>query len=142
MTPEVPEDRLRFLRPHEKGLLRLIGASRHAQKEKRRTMARIPILVGAWGNISVCGKRGNYRASARFRQANGKTVPRFRTGATKEAARNVLLEHLTGLREQTIAGEVSSSTTVGSFAKDWLQRWGNSDEHPPAIIATCTAAVK
>ena len=30
VTPEVPEDRLRFLRPHEKGLLRLIGASRHA----------------------------------------------------------------------------------------------------------------
>ena len=41
------------------------------------------------------------------------TVPRFRTGATKEAARNALLEHLTELREQTIAGEVSSSTTVG-----------------------------
>lgn len=30
VTPEVLEDRLRFLRPHEKGLLRLIGASRHA----------------------------------------------------------------------------------------------------------------
>lgn len=105
-------------------------------------MARIPIPVGAWGNISVSGKRGNYRASARFRQANGKTVPRFRTGATKEAARNALLEHLTELRDQAIAGEVSSSTTVGSFAKDWLQRWEDSDEHPPATIATYTAAVK
>ena len=30
VTPEVLEDRLRFLHPHEKGLLRLIGASRHA----------------------------------------------------------------------------------------------------------------
>lgn len=30
VTPEVLEDRLRLLRPHEKGLLRLIGASRHA----------------------------------------------------------------------------------------------------------------
>lgn len=105
-------------------------------------MARIPIPVGAWGNISVSGKRGNYRATARFRQANGKTVPRFRTGATKEAARNALLEHLTELREQTTAGKVSSSTTVGSFAKDWLQRWEESDEHPPATIATYTAAVK
>lgn len=105
-------------------------------------MARIPIPVGAWGNISVSGKRGNYRATARFRQANGKTVPRFRTGVTKEAARNALLEHLTELRERTIAGEVSSSTTVGSFAQDWLQRWEESDEHPPATIATYTAAVK
>lgn len=105
-------------------------------------MARIPIPVGAWGNISVSGKRGSYRAAARFRQANGRTITRSRFGTTKEAARNALLEHLTELREQTIAGEVSSSSTVGSFAKDWLQRWEESDEHPPATIATYTAAVK
>ncbi|MFE1082490.1 site-specific integrase [Brevibacterium sediminis] len=105
-------------------------------------MARIPIPVGAWGNISVSGRRGNYRATARFRQANGKTVPRFRTGATKEAARNALLEHLTELRDQTIAGEVSSSMTVGSFATEWLQRWEESDDHPPATVSTYTAAVK
>ena len=105
-------------------------------------MARIPIPVGAWGNISVSGKLGNYRATARFRQANGKTVPRFRTGTTKEAARNALLEHLTELRDQTIAGEVSSSMTVGSFATDWLERWEESDDHPPATVSTYTAAVK
>lgn len=105
-------------------------------------MARIPIPVGAWGNISVSGKRGSYRAAARFRQANGRTITRSRFGTTKEAARNALLEHLTELRDQTIAGEVSSSSTVGSFAKDWLQRWEESDEHPPATIATYTAAVK
>lgn len=105
-------------------------------------MARIPIPVGAWGNISVSGKRRNYRAAARFRQANGKTITRSRYGSTKEAARNALLEHLTELREQAIAGEISSSTTVGSFAKDWLQRWEEADGHPPATIATYTAAVK
>ena len=105
-------------------------------------MARIPIPVGAWGNISVSGKRGSFRAAARFRQANGRTITRSRFGTTKEAARHALLEHLTELREQAIAGELSNSTTVGSFAKDWLQRWEESDEHPPATIATYTAAVK
>lgn len=105
-------------------------------------MARIPIPVGAWGNISVSGKRGNYRAAARFRQANGRTITRSRFGTTKEAARHALLEHLTELREQAIAGELSNSTTIGSFANDWLQRWEESDEHPPATIATYTAAVK
>lgn len=105
-------------------------------------MARIPIPVGAWGNISVSGTRGNYRAAARFRLANGKTVPRFRGGATKEAARNALLEHLTELRDQTIAGETSNATTVGSFASDWFDRWEESDDHPPSTVATYTAAVK
>lgn len=105
-------------------------------------MARIPIPVGAWGNISISGTRGNYRATARFRLANGKTVPRFRGGRTKEAARNALLEHLTELREQTIAGEVSNATTLGSFATEWFERWEESDEHPPSTVATYTAAMK
>lgn len=105
-------------------------------------MARIPIPVGEWGNISVSGTRGNYRASARIRLANGKTVPRFRQGATKEAARNALLAHLTELRDQIMVGDVSSSTTVGSFAADWLQRWETSAERPPSTVATYTAAVK
>lgn len=105
-------------------------------------MARIPIPVGAWGNISISGKRGNYRAAARFRQANGKTITRSRYGQTKEAARNSLLEHLTELREQTIAGEVSNATTLGSFAADWFDRWEASDEHPPSTVSTYTAAVK
>lgn len=105
-------------------------------------MARIPLPVGAWGNISVSGTRGNYRASARFRQANGKTVPRFRTGATKEAARNALLEHLTELREQTIAGEVSGTVTLGSFAGDWFTRWRESANPPASTVRTYRAAVK
>lgn len=103
-------------------------------------MARLP--VRAWGNISVSGTRGNYRASARFRQANGKTVPRFRTGATKEAARNALLEHLTELREQTIAGEVSGTVTLGSFAGDWFTRWRESANPPASTVRTYRAAVK
>lgn len=105
-------------------------------------MARVPLPVGAWGNISVSGTRGNYRASARFRQANGKTVPRFRTGATKEAARNALLEHLTELRKQTIAGEVSGTVTLGSFAGDWFTRWRESANPPASTVRTYRAAVK
>ena len=105
-------------------------------------MARIPIPVGAWGNISVSGTRGNWRATARFRQANGKTVPRFRGGATKEAARNALLEHLTELREQTIAGEVSGATTVGSFADEWFARWRESSKPPASTVRTYRAAVR
>lgn len=105
-------------------------------------MARIPIPVGAWGNISISGKRGNYRATARFRLANGRSVPRFRTGQTKEAARNALLEHLTEMREQTIGGEVSGSTTVGSFADDWFTRWRESANPPASTVRTYRAAVK
>lgn len=86
------------------------------------------------GNTSVSGKRENYRATARSQQVNGKTVPRFRTGATKEAARNALLEPLTDLRGQMIAGETSSTTTLASFANDWLKRWEESDEHPPSSL--------
>ncbi|WP_145998039.1 site-specific integrase [Brevibacterium antiquum] len=105
-------------------------------------MARIPIPVGAWGNISISGTRGNYRATARFRLANGKTVPRFRGGATKEAARNALLEHLTELRDQTIGGEVSGAVTLGSFADDWFTRWRESSDPPASTVRTYRAAVK
>ncbi|MFT9774192.1 site-specific integrase [Brevibacterium casei] len=105
-------------------------------------MARIPIPVGAWGNISVSGTRGNYRASARIRLANGRTVPRFRQGATKEAARNALLEHLTGMRDQITAGEVDGAVTLGSFAADWFTRWREAASPPASTVRTYRAAVK
>ena len=45
-------------------------------------------------------------------------------------------------REQTIAGEVSGATTVGSFADEWFTRWRESSKPPASTVRTYRAAVR
>lgn len=56
---------------------------------------RPPLPIGTWGQVTVTGQPGAWRARARFRDVDGVTRSVVRTGATKGAARNALTDHFT-----------------------------------------------
>lgn len=81
---------------------------------------------GTYGNISITAqpdtRRGKprYKARARFRTADGRTVFVAKFGQTKRAARDALKTALSDFKAAARSDEIGARTTIAELADMWL----------------------
>lgn len=81
-------------------------------------MARPPLVLGTWGNISTTGKAGNWSASARFRDFDGVTRQVRRAGTSRQKAKDALVEHLRD-RVRLHGADLNAEARVSILADRW-----------------------
>jgi integrase len=81
-------------------------------------MARPPLVLGTWGNISTTGSAGNWSASARFRDFDGVTRQVRRAGTSRQKAKDALVEHLRD-RVRLHGADLNAEARVSILADRW-----------------------
>lgn len=81
-------------------------------------MARPPLVLGTWGNISATGKGTAWSASARFRDFDGVTRQVRRTGTSRQKAKDALVEHLRD-RVRLHGADLNGEARVSILADRW-----------------------
>lgn len=94
------------------------------------TVARPPLPIGAWGDIGITGKKGHYRASARYRGKDGRTRVFSRFRPTKGAARQALLDHFTDMSTADRSGTLLPESRTSELLDEWLARY-TAAKNPP-----------
>lgn len=97
-------------------------------------MARPPLPIGTWGEISVSGESGRWRASARYRGRDGRTRTYSRWRKTKGAARQALLDHFAGMQDADRTGELTPESRVSVLLEHWMTSWESSQPRKPATV--------
>ncbi|MDM4761932.1 tyrosine-type recombinase/integrase [Galbitalea sp. SE-J8] len=83
-------------------------------------MARPPLPIGSWGNISATKAGGVWRARTRFRDFDGTTRTVERSSSKSEgAAKNALRDYLTKRIHTPDADTIGPETTVQAAAEKW-----------------------
>lgn len=96
-------------------------------------MARAPLPVGSWGEVSVRrASTGAWAARARYRDTDGRTRLVERSGSSRGEARRRLLEAL-AVRAEALRGEVSRDSTVADAAAAWVDELVASDRAPSTV---------
>ncbi|GAA1242738.1 site-specific recombinase XerD [Oryzihumus leptocrescens] len=89
-------------------------------------MARLPLALGSWGEISVVplkdaeGQATGYRARTRFRDLDGKVRLVERSGRSQTAARTELKKHLNDRTRLSSEGDLSGMDTFAKAADLWM----------------------
>lgn len=87
---------------------------------------RPPLPIGTYGEIRTDRRSPGWRARASFRDSDGVTREVGRTGRTKGAAKNNLLEALSD-RAAHVTGEINRESKVSACAQAWLVEVDGSD---------------
>lgn len=100
-------------------------------------MARPPLPIGAWGDVKVSRESsGAYRASARYRCADGVTRSYSRRRPKSSAARDALLDFLVNERDKTTGGQLTRDSTVAELLDYWLVSWKAQKQQRAETIRT------
>lgn len=105
-------------------------------------MARPPLPIGTWGEISVSGESGRWRASARYRGRDGRTRTYSRWRKTKGAARQALLDHFAGMQDADRTGDLTPESRVSALLEHWMTGWESAQPRKPATVRTYRRAVQ
>lgn len=95
-------------------------------------MARPPLPIGTWGNVTVTGTPGNYTARTRFRDFDGVTRQVKRTGKTMGAARANLTADLTE-RTAVSSDGITAESRLSEVAEVWIAECESRDLAPNTI---------
>lgn len=106
-------------------------------------MARPPLPIGAWGDVSVTRETPKvYRASARYRCADGVTRTYSRRRPRSGEAKDALLDFLVTERNKTVSGQLTRDSTVSDMLDYWLESWKAQKQQRAETIRTYTYNVQ
>lgn len=94
-------------------------------------MGRPPLPIGAWGELTAAEESpGVFRASARYRGADGVTRTYSRRRGSSGAAKRALREALKEMRDAATGDELTRESTVHDLGVMWFEAWKAEKDRP------------